>query len=84
MLSMTFASLGWGTWWVVLVLRKIQGEMPDLVLPDLISCCFAVAGMVLAFWCFRARRTWLLFVLVPILANGSLLMMPWLAYEILG
>lgn len=80
---MTFASLGWGTWWVLLVVHRIRGEMPDLVLPELISCSFAVIGLVLAFWCLRGRRSWLMFVMVPVLANGSLLMMPGLAYDIL-
>ena len=83
MLSMTCASLGWGTWWILLLVRKIRGEMPDLMLPEVLSCSFAVAGLVLAFWCLRATRSWLLFVMVPVLANGSLLLMPWLAYEIL-
>ena len=85
MLSMTLASLGWGTWWVMLFLRKLAPNLtPGLAVPSTISTVFAVLGLGVAVWTFRARRSWMLFVMVPLLANVSLLCMPWLAAELTG
>ena len=36
--------------------------------------CLAIAALTV-----RARRTWMVFVMVPLFANGSLFVMPWLA-----
>ena len=83
MLSMSLASLGWGTWWVLLFVRKLFGVRPaSLEIPGLVSTTFAILGLLVAFWCLRARRSWLLFVMIPVLANGSLLFVPWLADEL--
>jgi hypothetical protein len=82
MASMTLASLGWGTWWVLLFLRRFFGYSPGLFLPSVVSTVFATLGLGLAVWCFRAQRSWLLFVMIPFLANLSLLFMPWLAEEL--
>ena len=82
MLSMTLASLGWGTWWVLLFSRRFLGHTPSLGIPSAVSSAFAIAGLVVAFWCLRARRSWLLFVMIPFLANLALLFMPWLAEEL--
>lgn len=85
MLSMTLASCGWGTWWVLLFVEKLFGWRPEsLVVPGAISTVFAVAGLAVAVWCFRARRSWLLFVMIPVIANASLLFVPWLAEELAG
>jgi hypothetical protein len=84
MLSMTLASLGWGTWWVVLLLRRMFDLTPGLTVPSFVSSVFAVAGLAVAVWCLRARRSWLLFVMIPFLANLALLFMPWLAQELLA
>ena len=81
---MTLASLGWGTWWTLLLLRRAFGITPDLGLASTVSTVFAVAGLLVAVWCFRARRSWMLFVMIPFLANLALLFMPWLAQEVAG
>lgn len=82
MLAMTFASLGWGVWWVLLLLRRLFDLTPGLTAPSVLSTAFALCGLALTFWCLRARRSWLLFVSIPLLANGALLFMPWLAQEL--
>ena len=84
MLSMTLASLGWGTWWVLLLLRRVLDVTPGLTAPSVVSSVFAVAGLGVAIWSLRARRSWLLFVMIPFLANLGLLFMPWLAQEIIA
>ena len=82
---MTLASLGWGTWWIVLVLRKLApGLAPGIVVPGAISTAFALLGLGVAVLTLRARRSWILFVTVPLFANLSLLVVPWLASEVWG
>ena len=39
MLSMTFASLGWGTWWVLLFVKKLAGVSPGLLIFDMLGNC---------------------------------------------
>lgn len=81
-MSMTFASLGWGTWWVLLFAKALVGVRPaSLFVPGLISTAFAILGLAFALWCVRATRAWMLFVAIAILANTSLLFVPWLAAE---
>lgn len=82
MLSMTCASLGWGTWWILLLVKKLSGHAPGLLLPSVLSILFAALGLGVALLTLRARRSWLLFALIPLLANASLLAMPWLAAEL--
>jgi hypothetical protein len=80
MLSMAFASLGWGTWWIVVLLRSLDRELvQDLLLPSVVSALFAALGLAIAVLTLRARRAWVLFTLFPLVANASLLAMPWLA-----
>ena len=82
MLSMTLASLGWATWWIVLFVHKLAPEVAfGIGLPATISTVFAVLGLGVAILTFRARRSWMLFVTVPLVANASLLLVPWLAGE---
>jgi len=82
MLSMTLASLGWGTWWLVFLLRRVAPEVSvGLAVPSAIATAFAVVGFVVAILTLRARRSWLLFVHIPLLANASLFFMPWMAAE---
>ena len=82
---MTLASLGWGTWWIVLFLRKLAPDIaPGILVPSVISTVFAVLGLSVAVLTFRARRSWMLFVTIPLVANVSLLCIPWLAGELWG
>ena len=83
MTSMTFASLGWGTWWVVLFLWKLDPAWaPPRVVPGVVSTVFALLGLLAALLTVRKGKSWLLFAVVPLLANGSLLLVPWLAAEL--
>ncbi len=82
-LSMTLATLGWGTWWLCLLARRLvpSWEVP-LAIPAVISTVFALLGFVIAVLTLRAQRSWILFTLVPLFANSTLLAVPWLAREI--
>jgi hypothetical protein len=79
---MILATLGWGAWWCVLFLHRLAPERDiSLVLPSIVSTTAALLGLAVAVLALRARRSWILFVLVPLFANGSLLFVPWLAEE---
>ena len=82
-LAMMLATLGWGTWWCVLFVRHFAPgrEIPFFV-PATISTAAALLGLGIAVLTLRARRAWILFALVPLFANGSLLFVPWLAGEL--
>lgn len=83
MAAMTLATFGWGTWWVALLWTRVAPESaPGIVVVGSIAIFFAVPGLVIAAMTVRSRRTWMLFSLVAIFANASLLAMPWLAQGI--
>ena len=80
---MTLASLGWGTWWVMLFLWRIDPAwVPPRAVPGWISSVFALFGLMVALLTIRRGKSWLLFAAVPLVANGSLLLVPWLAAEL--
>ena len=81
---MTLASLGWGTWWILLFVHRFAPSwVPEgLGVPGMISTVFAVAGLSVALFTLRAQRSWLYFVMIPLLANTSLLIVPLLAGEL--
>jgi hypothetical protein len=82
-LAMSLATLGWGAWWCVLFLHRLAPERSiPLAIPGAISTVAAVLGLLIALFTLRARRAWILFALVPLFANGSLLFVPWLAGEL--
>jgi hypothetical protein len=79
MLSMCLASLAWGSWWItVFLMRYAPGAAPRLTTTEWFAGTFAAFGLLVALFTIRARRTWLLFTLVPLLANASLFLVPWL------
>ena len=79
---MTLASLGWVTWWIVAFVHKLgPGLEIKLLLPSVLSTAFASLGLMQALLTIRAGRSWLAFAAVPLLANASLLLVPWLAWE---
>jgi hypothetical protein len=79
-LAMMLATVGWGTWWCVLLVHRLAPERElALALPAALSTTAALLGLLVAILTLRARRAWLLFALVPLFANGSLLFVPWLA-----
>ena len=74
---MVFATLGWGVWWITVFVHRFWPEWtPDLIWPAAIGGTFAAVGFALAFFSIRARRIWVLLALVPMFANGSLLLVP--------
>lgn len=82
---MCLASLGWGSWWVtVFLMRYAPGLAPSLLATSWFAGVFAFFGLLAALWSVRARRTWLLFTLIPMLANGSLFLVPWLIETLRG
>jgi hypothetical protein len=77
MLSMTFASLGWGAWWIFLFLTRVAPEhAPTSGVIQWIGVAFALPGFAIAVWTVRAKLAWIVVTLVPLCANGSLLAMP--------
>jgi hypothetical protein len=77
MLSMTMATLGWGTWWLAVVLWELAPAWaPSLEVTLGVACAFAVVGC--GFWLFslRAKLAWVLITVVPLFANASLLVLP--------
>lgn len=82
---MILATIGWGTWWCVLLLHRLVPTLAvPLWLPTAIATPIALLGLVVAVWTVRARRAWLLFALAPLFANASLLLVPWLVREWVG
>ena len=76
---MCLATMGWGSWWVtVFLMRYLPGHAPTLATTTWFAGTFAAFGFLVAVFTIRARRTWLLFTLVPLLANASLFLVPWL------
>lgn len=74
---MCLASVGWGSFWVFAFWTRLA---PDSA-PSLDSVCtfagvFAAFGLAAAVFSMRARLAWLLFTLIPMFANGSLLLLP--------
>lgn len=79
MFSMSMASLGWGVWWITLVLaRFVPDAKPDLRITEWAAGACAFLGFVAALWAFRAKLAWLLIVAIALFANGSLFLMPWI------
>lgn len=82
-LAMVMATVGWGAWWCVLLVHHFAPERRiPLVWPATLSTTAALLGLAIAVLTLRARRAWILFALVPLFANGSLLFVPWLAEEL--
>jgi hypothetical protein len=85
MVSMCFASLGWGSWWVsVFLMRYFPSVAPAIATTGWFAGTFAAFGFLVAVFTVRARSSWLLFTLVPIFANASLFLVPWLVETLRG
>jgi len=79
MLSMTLASLGWGTWWITVALAKLAPEIaPGIATTQVVSDVFAIAGLLCGLFTLRAKLAWILITGVPILANVALIVFPFL------
>jgi hypothetical protein len=79
MFSMCMASLGWGAWWLTLVLlRFAPAGAPDVRVTEWFVGACAVVGFLAAVWSFRAKLAWILIMSIALFANASLLAMPWI------
>lgn len=77
MTSIILATLGWGLWWIALGLHRFWPRFfPGLMPIYLVTCALAAVGLFLAVFTVRARLIWVLLAGVPIMANGSLLLLP--------
>jgi hypothetical protein len=77
MVSMTFASLGWGTWWVTAAFLHFKPRWaPSIGLTDVLMLTFATFGFLAAVLTIRARMSWMAVTLVPMLANLSVILIP--------
>ena len=80
---MIAASLGWGVWWIEVVLTRFRPESaPSLGVVSWVAGAFALVGFLAALWTIRAKAAWILITLVPLLANTSLLAMPWITKKL--
>lgn len=83
MLSMTLATLGAAVWGAALLWMRLEPDSaPSIRTTYLVSSAFTVPGSLLAFLTLRARTAWLLFALVPLTANGMMLVLPYLALRL--
>ena len=81
--SMVLATAGWSVWWLTIVLARMWPEMaPSPLVAAWVSFAFALAGFFLAVFTIRARLVWVLLATVPLFANGSMLVLPWIAQDL--
>ncbi len=74
---MCLASVGWGSFWVFAFWTRLAPDSaPALESVCTFSAVFAAFGLAAAIFSMRARLAWLLFTLIPLFANGSLLLLP--------
>lgn len=74
---MGMATLGWAVWWVAFAIARFAPEhTPRLGIVNGLACAIAGVGFVAALWSFRAKLAWILFLAIPLCANGFLLAMP--------
>ena len=77
MISMTLATGAMGVWGVTVVaLRLVPEWVPDFWVVFGAACLFAVPGLLLGLYTIRSRFSWLMFALVPVCANGMLIVLP--------
>ena len=82
MAAMILATLGWGGWWMTFFLMRLApGIAPGPQFAVWWGAALGAVGMVIAFFTIRARRVWVLFALIALFANGTLLLAPWLDAE---
>lgn len=81
---MSLATVAMAVWGLTLVLwRFAPGIGPPGRLSWAVASVFALPGLALGLVTVRARRSWFLVALVPILANAMLLGLPWVALQLL-
>jgi hypothetical protein len=85
MLSMTLASLGWACWWSYLVFEHFAPHVDQAFwIASALGSGFAAFGLVAGLLCLRAKRAWVLLASVALIANASLLALPWIARALMA
>ena len=80
--AMVLATAGGMTWWIAIVLHRFAPSLaPGWPLVYGLAGAFAALGLGLALFTIRARTIWILLATVPIVANGSLLLVPFLLHD---
>ena len=80
---MTLATLAMGVWGATVVALEYTPErVPDFWIVFATASLFALPGFLLGLLTLRARRSWMLLALVPLSANGMLLVLPWLVHHL--
>ncbi len=80
---MTLATLGWGFWWLAVILAsRFPETAPSMDLTQVVSSTFAVAGIMIGLFTLRAKLAWILICFVPLGANVNLLVMPFLVQDL--
>lgn len=81
---MTLATVAMAIWGLTLLMwRFAPGSGPPGRLSWFVASLFAAPGFLLGLATVRAKRSWFLVALVPILANAMLLGLPWVALQLL-
>jgi len=77
MVSMTLATGALGVWALTVVMLRVAPELvPSFGVVFATACLFAVPGLLLGLYTIRSRLAWILFAMVPVFANGMLIVMP--------
>lgn len=80
---MTLATFGAAVWGAALLWMRVDpASAPSLGATWMVSSAFTAPGFLLAFLTLRARTAWLLFASIPLLANGMMLVLPWVALKL--
>ena len=68
----------WAYWWTAVFLSsRVPEWAPSLDVTRAVSSTFALFGLLTALFSLRAKLAWILITLVPLLANCSLLAIPY-------
>ena len=85
MVSMSLATAAMAVWGVALLLLDFAPAWaPSWGFAVALSSVFAVPGLFLAVLTVRAKRSWFLVAMVPVVANGMALVLPWIARQLTG
>ncbi len=80
---MTLATGAMAVWGVtVVMMRFAPGSSPGFGVVFVLACLFAVPGFFMGLLTVRAKRAWLMLALVPLLANGMLIVLPWVVHRL--
>jgi len=79
---MTLATLAMGVWGVTVVMLEVApAHTPAFEVVFAAAALFALPGFLLGLLTVRAKRAWLMLALVPLCANGMLIVLPWVVHR---